>query len=69
MDSAKQGALAGLRQELETTASAQMAEAESEWQRTMTERESALQAEKQAELESAEQRWLELELLVEQAKT
>ena len=33
----------------------QMAAAQAEWQRTMEERESALQAEKQAELESAEQ--------------
>ena len=32
-----------------------MAEAEAEWQRTMTERESALQAEKQQEIEAAEQ--------------
>jgi chromosome segregation ATPase len=54
-DAAKQGALAGLREELESAASVQMAEAQGEWQRTMTERESALQAEKQQELEAAEQ--------------
>jgi chromosome segregation ATPase len=54
-DAVKQTALASLQQELATGAAAAMAEAETGWQRTIAEREVALQGEKQLELETAEQ--------------
>jgi len=54
-DAAKQAALASLREQLDTAASTNMAEAEAEWRRTMAEREAALQGEKQLELETREQ--------------
>ncbi|MBW1832352.1 MAG: hypothetical protein JRJ10_11765, partial [Deltaproteobacteria bacterium] len=54
-DAVKQASLSTLREELDTAASTNMAEAEAEWKRTMAEREAALQGETQLELETLEQ--------------